>query len=185
MLKWVQTFCAGVRYSVKIDDDVYFNVPNLVSFLERLDESASTNLITGLKYKDSMARPNPHSKWYTPPSVWSGKFPDYVAGYFYVLGRNARVQLYNAVPKTPSFHMEDVFVTGMIRNNTEGPLEVLNMPYNYNNWPWNRNYLPSCWLYGVVVVHTLPAKTVECWMKNFGQRDFTCSIFRPINSYCP
>jgi hypothetical protein len=186
MLKWVQTHCSEVRYLVKVDDDVYFHVPKLVYFLESLNETASQNLVAGHKYLNTSIDADPNSKWYTPPSVWPGRFPDFVAGFFYVLGTNARAELYDALWNTPAFHMEDVFLTGMVRNRTKEPLEAVDIPLIYTYWHWASfsDFKPSCSLSKVIVVHSMPIKTVQCWTRKFSQMNFHCSSLWPIFTYC-
>jgi hypothetical protein len=186
MLKWVQTHCSEVRYLVKLDDDVYFHMPKLVSFLEELNETESQNLIAGHKYSDMRIDDDPNSKWYTPPSVWQGTLPEFVAGFFYILGADARAKLYNAIWKTPVFHLEDVFLTGMVRNRTKGtnPLHTVDIPLVDTNWVWAKNYQPSCSLHEVVVIHPMPIQNVQCWIRKFSQQDFRCSSLWPIFTYC-
>ncbi|KAG0702378.1 Beta-1,3-galactosyltransferase 1 [Chionoecetes opilio] len=113
MLKWVQQHCAKAQYVIKVDDDIFLNVPNLQHSL--LNKTLSKppllagNLICG-------ARPihNQWSKWYTPRHMFrEDKYPNYLSGTGYVLSGDLVKPLLDAALTTPYFHLEDVFLTGI------------------------------------------------------------------------
>jgi len=180
MLKWVQTFCADVKYLLKVDGDVYFNMKKLVNFLESLDELSAKHLIAGHVYNSIKADTNYNSKWYTPPSVYQGRLPSFVAGFFYVLGSTSRSRLFDEVFKTAPFHLEDVFLTGFVRNSTD--LKTVNIIDIRVFWTYADRYKPSCFLNNYVAVHPVPAYKLACWAQ-FSKSNFRCSRW-PIISYC-
>ncbi|CAG7822355.1 unnamed protein product, partial [Allacma fusca] len=56
-----------------------------------------------------------YSKWYTPPEIWSEEFfPPYVGGPCYILAGSVALKIYDAALSEKLFHLEDVFLTGII-----------------------------------------------------------------------
>ena len=45
-LKWASRFCANAKFIVRVDDDVFLNVDNLIHFL-KTDEGASMQVTVG------------------------------------------------------------------------------------------------------------------------------------------
>ncbi|XP_014362624.2 uncharacterized protein LOC106714171 isoform X1 [Papilio machaon] len=123
MLKWVTNNCnESVRYILKTDDDMYINVPNLVSNLrsraKTFDDNAKDNSKEYLLIGDLIcgARPvqDTKSKWYSPRYMYSGRvYPRYLSGTGYVLSAPAARALYAAALTTTYFHLEDIYITGM------------------------------------------------------------------------
>ncbi|CAH2056547.1 unnamed protein product, partial [Iphiclides podalirius] len=124
MLKWVTNNCnESVRYILKTDDDMYINVPNLVSTLRRR-AAAFDNGAKGAGAKEFLllgdlicgARPvqDSKSKWYSPRYMYPGRvYPRYLSGTGYVLSAPAAHSLYAAALTTTYFHLEDIYITGM------------------------------------------------------------------------
>jgi len=191
MLKWVGQHCDNVRYLVKLDDDVYLNVPKLLGFLHdivanRFTEKDSKNLIAGFKYNNIKIDSDPTSKWYTPPSLFEtymrnstthlslwppnpkiDRFPDFVSGICYVLGSRARKDLYLHALSTPLFHLEDVFLTGIVRARHLGLLDVVDIPGMHVTWVFhNKMYMFPCDIvHYVVAAHALTANQIGCYNK--------------------
>ncbi|KAK2150596.1 hypothetical protein LSH36_399g05001 [Paralvinella palmiformis] len=111
ILYWMKERCHDGKYLLKVDDDTVVNVPKLVNELRRMSHRKFImgDIIGG-------ARPvrNKTSKWYTPEALFrSLRYPDYVSGSAYVISGDLIGPLYEATQMTPSFWLEDVFVTGM------------------------------------------------------------------------
>lgn len=167
MLKWVNRHCGNVRYMVKIDDDVYLNTPLLLNFLLGLDIPTGANLIAGHKYKNIRIDSDPSSKWYTPHFLWvAGSFPDFVGGFNYILGSTARADLYHSALNNPLFHLEDVFLTGMVRE-SHLKVGVVDIPEIYVGWNIKDKFttFPCHFLHNIVTIHSLTASEIKCYRR--------------------
>ncbi|XP_059168888.1 beta-1,3-galactosyltransferase 1-like [Physella acuta] len=117
ILKYVSIHCfKRAKYILKADDDMYINVPYLVTSLKQL-QAKKPNLdafVMGIKH----TKPNPNrstdSKWYISISEFpEDNYPDYVSGGAYVMSTQAAWLLYQASLRLPLFRWEDVYITGM------------------------------------------------------------------------
>ncbi|XP_059614392.1 beta-1,3-galactosyltransferase 1-like [Phlebotomus argentipes] len=139
LLKWVSNNCLDrVRFVMKCDDDVFLNVPNLLHILmggivpvyndtlsfydlsslvatrKRTAVVEPQRLLMGFLFCHAKPIADVTSKWYSPIYMYSGStYPNYLSGTGYVMSTDALTLLYNASLKTPLFHLEDVFLTGI------------------------------------------------------------------------
>ncbi|RXG71566.1 Beta-1,3-galactosyltransferase 1 [Armadillidium vulgare] len=111
ILKWIDRNCPNVEFVVKADDDMFINVPNLLKVL--VDPTLQNPLMLGSLICNAKPVKNPHSKWYAPSYMFSGKYPNYLSGTSYVISGNIAKKLLGAALDTPYFHLEDVFITGI------------------------------------------------------------------------
>ncbi|XP_065929295.1 beta-1,3-galactosyltransferase 1-like [Magallana gigas] len=113
MLSWIVSYCSRARYFLKIDDDMFLNLPRLLNFLSN---HAQTNSIVGCKYEHSKPRRYPFSKWRVSWEQYSkSEYPVYVSGPAYVISGDIISKLYQATKEVPQFVFEDVYITGMCR----------------------------------------------------------------------
>ncbi|XP_037103046.1 beta-1,3-galactosyltransferase 2-like [Syngnathus acus] len=106
MLEWLNSYCAGAPYAMKIDSDVYLNVPNLISMLLN---APKTNYMTGHVAKEAEVLRNPTSKWYVPVDLYpKATYPLYVLGLGYVLSMDLPKKLVEASRYVKSIYLEDV-----------------------------------------------------------------------------
>ncbi|KAJ9599351.1 hypothetical protein L9F63_010172, partial [Diploptera punctata] len=111
MLKWVIHHCTNVRYIMKTDDDMFVNVNNLVRLLRVRN---MTNLLVGALICGARPIADSQNKWYAPRYMYAGRvYPNYLSGTGYVMSRDIVPRLFKAALKTPLFHLEDVYLTGM------------------------------------------------------------------------
>lgn len=108
-------------FVMKIDSDAYLNLPQLVKELQVLRKNSTLsggNFILGHSMKPKKIRRvnrNRKSKWWTPKYMFDGHyFPPFVSGSGFVTTRPAAKCLYDTALQTPFFHLEDVFLTGMV-----------------------------------------------------------------------
>merc|ERR1711894_436752 len=58
---------------------------------------------------------DPYNKWYSPHYMYDKKrYPNYLSGTGYVMSKSTALTLYEASIDTPIFHMEDIYVTGIL-----------------------------------------------------------------------
>ncbi|CAG5127332.1 unnamed protein product, partial [Candidula unifasciata] len=125
ILRWVNLFCPNTKYILKVDDDVYMNIPFLMSSLEEfiVESSPPSAFIIGYKYTISFPKRNPTSKWYTPFSVYRELlFPSYVTGLAYVMTSEAGTLIYEASLRVTIFWLEDIYITGMCAREAHVPV---------------------------------------------------------------
>ncbi|XP_058444076.1 uncharacterized protein LOC131425854 [Malaya genurostris] len=140
MLKWVVNNCdTKVKYIMKCDDDSFVNVPNLLQVLlggtvplykasipfndrntvavmsqkNRLVEVK--RLLIGFLFCEVKPIADTSSKWYTPNYMYNKEFyPHYLSGTAYLMNLDAAKLLYRTSLTTPIFHLEDVYLTGIV-----------------------------------------------------------------------
>ena len=117
-LHWTSTFCCNTRYTMKTDDDVYFNISLLMSFLQSLPKQG---VLVGSIYEDSQVMRE--GQWQVklidfPFSV----YPPYCAGAAYVMSPDvSRLLLSTFITKMPKplLTIEDAYVTGFLANDAK------------------------------------------------------------------
>ncbi|XP_037091053.1 beta-1,3-galactosyltransferase 1-like [Pollicipes pollicipes] len=103
-LRWTAEHCDKVNFVVKTDDDIYWNLPLLMSHLETFDDR---RFITGCIKQYSAPEPISMSGAQAPPG-----YPLFAAGAGYVLTGDLTADLYQAARRIRLLPVEDVFITG-------------------------------------------------------------------------
>ncbi|XP_058129411.1 uncharacterized protein LOC131271868 [Anopheles coustani] len=175
MLKWVTTNCDGkVKFLMKCDDDTFVNVPNLlqvllggtvplykaaVSFYDnntvlvkspknRLVEGK--HLLTGFKFCDAKPISDTSSKWYSPTYMYDKDvYPHYLSGTAYVMNFETAKVLYRTSLTTPIFHLEDVYLTGIVAER----VKIRRRHHPLFFYAYTRD---MCALRGMISQHQLP-----------------------------
>lgn len=112
MLKIVETSCMNsVRFLMKTDDDMYVHLDPLVKTLNKINSSL---LIGALHCRVRPIRDS-NNKWYAPKYMYVDKvYPPYLSGTGYVMSIDVVRKLFEASFKVPVFHLEDVYITGLV-----------------------------------------------------------------------
>lgn len=106
MMEWLDAYCSGTPYAMKIDSDMFLNVPNLINLLLK---APKTNYLTGLVARGGLVLRNPKSKWYVPASLYASAFyPRYALGLGYVFSMDLAKKLVEASKHVKSIYIEDV-----------------------------------------------------------------------------
>jgi hypothetical protein len=109
-LKWAVTNCKGAKYVMKVDDDVFVNMPNLVKFLENI---RPLNGIGGMISKRALVWRE--GKWkITVDDFPFSRYPKYAVGCSYIMELPVAEKLYKTSQHVPYIHLEDVYVTGIL-----------------------------------------------------------------------
>lgn len=196
LLKWVANRCKEkVSYILKVDDDTFVNIPNLLHVLTgqmlplynatlhfydylRLDENqnvekyrSTTNLLLGHRFCGVKPVSDLSSKWYAPYYLYkSDVYPPYLSGTAYVMSVDVALRLYNETLVTPYFHLEDVFITGICAakqkiRRRHNPL------FHYSFTKDNQKSLMFCAMKGLITQHNLtPAEMLiafEALLNNY------------------
>jgi hypothetical protein len=122
MLKWFQDFYgkskSKPRFIIKADDDMFLHIPNILTHLNSSRSLPSRYLAGSLHTSERVTR-DPKSKYYTPTDLLRKPiFPPHLGRCFYILSSDLAKEIFQASFKVPLFHLEDVYITGMIGNAT-------------------------------------------------------------------
>ena len=116
LLQWFSLNCNNsvqTKYVLKTDDDMFVNIPNLYSFVQ---SNTNPDLLIGHFQTGVVPIRDPASKWFAPRYLFQeDTYPDYLSGGAYVMHYSVVQRLYHASLDTPFMHIEDVFVTGVLR----------------------------------------------------------------------
>ncbi|XP_077374558.1 beta-1,3-galactosyltransferase 2-like [Festucalex cinctus] len=108
MLEWLSSYCSSAPYAMKIDSDMYLNVPNLITMLLN---APKTNYMTGLVARNARVQRDPMSKWYLPVDVYpKAQYPRYALGLGYVLSLDLPQKLVEASRHVKAIYIEDAYL---------------------------------------------------------------------------
>ena len=114
ILKYIRNKCPGAKYVATMDDDMFLNLPGLQNQLLH-DKSLPDKLVMGRLLCNSRPVRDPTDKLYCPDHMFTGDiYPNYVSGRGYVISGNLIPRLLEAALVTPLFHMEDIYITGIL-----------------------------------------------------------------------
>ncbi|KAI9563633.1 hypothetical protein GHT06_011097 [Daphnia sinensis] len=110
LLNWLNGNCFKVDFVLKVDDDVYVNVRNLVHFLEA--HHPSNHSIFGLGAGNLF--PARWGQWNITVEEWPwSQYPPYFFGPAVLIPGNTVLPLLAACQTTPMMPFDDVYLTGM------------------------------------------------------------------------
>ena len=118
-LKWVSHHCSTPKFVLKVDDDIFVNIFNVINHLQTLEKYEEGQNVQGLLlclvwYRMKVVR-DPKSKWYLSKSEFSQDyFPTYCSGSAFVMTTDVMKAMYNASQFTPFFWVDDFYVTGLL-----------------------------------------------------------------------
>lgn len=125
MLEWLDAHCSGATYAMKIDSDMFLNLPNLINMLAN---APTRNYMSGLVANQPRVLRDPHSKWYVPEDLYPNSFyPRYALGLGYLLSLDLPRKLVEASRHVTALYIEDVYL-GMCMEHLGIP------PTNPPNW---------------------------------------------------
>lgn len=129
---------------MKCDDDTFVNVPNLlqvllggtvplykasIPFYDRNTVAVKSaknrlvqvrRLLTGFLFCEAKPITDTSSKWYSPNYMYNKEFyPNYLSGSGYLMNLDAAKLLYRRLLTTPIFHLEDVYLTGIVADSVK------------------------------------------------------------------
>ena len=97
---------------MKTDDDMYINIAQLHDLVSR---NRITYLLTGALICGAKPRRDPKDKYYSTYSMYPGDvYPEYVSGTGYLMSYSTASILFKTALSVPVFHMEDVYITGIL-----------------------------------------------------------------------
>ena len=129
VLHWIVLYCSQVKYVIKMDDDLIYNLTKVFHYMSNVKIPPS-GLIIGNKAK-SPARPHrdPQNTWYVSEKEYPPReFPDFVYGGAYIFSGNTAKRLWEATFRVPFLWLEDVYIAGFCREASGVRLEVPDFP---------------------------------------------------------
>ncbi|XP_012259796.2 beta-1,3-galactosyltransferase 5-like [Athalia rosae] len=112
-LEWVRDYCWRVKFVLKTDDDMFINVPRLLSFINK--RSKDRNVIFGRLARKWKPIRNRKSKYYVSQMQYKPEvFPDFTTGPAYLLSSDTVPRLYKGSLEQTYLKLEDVFMTGIV-----------------------------------------------------------------------
>jgi hypothetical protein len=131
-LKWISSHCRNARFLLKIDDDIFVNVFNVVSHLRSLVEHKRQTkrlLLCLVWYKMKVVR-NPKSKWYLSPEEYKDEyFPTYCSGSAFIMSTDVAIGMYNVSFQVPFFWVDDFYITGLLAKKLQIEHQKFNSVY--------------------------------------------------------
>ncbi|MEE6491275.1 hypothetical protein FKM82_016158 [Ascaphus truei] len=111
-LGWARLRCPGASFVFKGDDDVFARTPAILRYLSSLSLRQSHALYMGHVVMSATPFRDPRSKYYIPPSYYTGSYPPYAGGGGYVFSGSLTPWLYLVSHFVVPFPIDDVY-TGM------------------------------------------------------------------------
>ncbi|CAH1183831.1 unnamed protein product [Phaedon cochleariae] len=113
-LKYTVYHCPEVKYLVKLDDDVFVNMPNLKEFIHlyNLENANSTSILCSRMSGNPVLR---SGRWGVPVEEYPDEYyPDHCSGFAIIYPQRAVAALYAQAQKTKYFWIDDAFVSGIV-----------------------------------------------------------------------
>uniref|UniRef100_A0A6B0VCG5 Hexosyltransferase n=1 Tax=Ixodes ricinus TaxID=34613 RepID=A0A6B0VCG5_IXORI len=111
-MKWVTEYCSGVKYVVKMDDDVVINLAVMMKYLNEVPASQARVFYCQVWEHMPVLRET-NSPWYLSKDVYPNKeYSEYCSGMGLVFRSSLLQPLYNATFCLQFHGIDDAFVTG-------------------------------------------------------------------------
>ncbi|KAK6170308.1 hypothetical protein SNE40_018726 [Patella caerulea] len=139
-LHWVSHYCTEVKYVIKTDDDVVFDMWKFLKEVYANNLYVSKTIYGIERFQDLIPRTG---KWAVPFNILKGHthYPfQYCIGFVLIMSADVIIDLYRASFKVPFFWLDDVYVTGMLRH-AVGGIEIIehcgNLTFTPSSWGLN------------------------------------------------
>ncbi|KAK6172482.1 hypothetical protein SNE40_016121 [Patella caerulea] len=114
-LHWVSHFCSKVKYVIKTDDDVMFDMWRFLELVHAKNLYVSNTIYCISRNRDKIPR---KGKWALGNDFFKGQknYPfEYCIGFVIIYSSDVIPALYRASYVVPFLWLDDVYVTGMLR----------------------------------------------------------------------
>lgn len=113
MFEWIKTYCSESHFVLKTDDDMFINMPLLLTFID--SKKADQHVMYGRMAKGWKPVRNKKSKYYIDTNTYSKtRYPDFLTGPAYLFTSDVVDEIYQKVLDTNFFVLEDVLITGIV-----------------------------------------------------------------------
>ena len=122
-LHWASAYCPQAHHIVKMDQDIAVDVFRLHDLLQTMPRRMT---IIGTHFIGTKPIRDPASKWFVSKKVFApDDYPTYMPGSLYVITPDAAALLAAGSPDVPFFWVDDVFVTGVLRERVAPNVTIL------------------------------------------------------------
>ncbi|KAF2902559.1 hypothetical protein ILUMI_03627 [Ignelater luminosus] len=155
MLKWINTYCFKATFVLKVNDNIFINIPRLLTFIStRNPEQRAIYGRLAIKFRRQRYERILEYK----PTV----FPDFVIGPTYLFPTGISKDLYFAAINHAYVKSDDVFLTGIVANDLQ--IERIHVPEFFNRYL----VLTSCNIERIVSVRVVnESAQFDLWTKLF------------------
>lgn len=168
ILRWVTTFCPRIRFVFKTDDDMFINAVELLDHLA--SRKPQQEVLLGRLIHGATPIHKNSSKWFAPPISFDSKvYPNYLSGTGYVLSGDVADRLYAQVDRVPLFHLEDIYITGLLA------AEAGIKPTNHGGFKWYMKDVKPCNYKKHVTYHQVPPNDIRSMWADINNKTLTCS----------
>ncbi|XP_038614219.1 lactosylceramide 1,3-N-acetyl-beta-D-glucosaminyltransferase [Tachyglossus aculeatus] len=110
--RWVNRYCPHAKFIMSADDDIFIHMPNLVTYLQSLEQIGVQDFWVGRVHRGSPPIRDKTSKYYVPYEMYHWPaYPDYTAGAAYVISNDVAAKVYEASQTlNSSLYIDDVFM---------------------------------------------------------------------------
>lgn len=113
MFEWVDSYCSRVPFMLKTDDDMFINIPLLLTLLEK-QRLAKRSMFGRLARKWKPER-NAQSKYFVDKAQFKAAiYPNFLTGPAYLVTRDSVHDMYQQALNMTFLRVEDVFMTGVV-----------------------------------------------------------------------
>ncbi|XP_045647123.1 beta-1,3-galactosyltransferase 9 [Ursus americanus] len=110
MMQWAVTFCPNALFILKVDEEMFVNLPSLVDYLLNLKEHLEDTYVGRVIHQDTPNR-DPNSQEFVPFSEYPEKYyPDYCSGEAFIMSQEVARMMYVVFKEVPIMVPADVFV---------------------------------------------------------------------------
>ena len=160
---WARQFCPEADFLLKTDDDMFIHMKRLLSTTKHLRSStlSPNGIIVGNVAAGWKPVRNPQSKYFiTQEQYEETSYPPFVTGPSYLISRPAFDLLQQAAMNRPFFHLEDVFITGIVAESVDVPRRLA-VEFRNNATPIPTRFL-ACTLTKTISIHKVkPEEQLE------------------------
>lgn len=122
-LKWFTENCPEIKYLLKLDDDVFVNVPAVHEYL--LKNTDNTSYLHGPK--SAYRSVHRYGKWKVTRQEYScDEYPEYVLGGSIIYPNVVAREAFKKTFTIPFFWIDDVYMTGTIREQVNAQIKPIN-----------------------------------------------------------
>ncbi|XP_041361661.1 beta-1,3-galactosyltransferase 5-like [Gigantopelta aegis] len=108
--KWIREFCPTAKYVMKVDEDIYINIPQ---FAASMNSRKWDNLIYGLYFMASSVERG--GKYMVSREIYPIEmYPPHVKGIVYFMTTDAAMKILAVSEYMPYINIEDVHMTGIL-----------------------------------------------------------------------
>lgn len=124
-LSWVANYCSQAKYVIKMDHDIIFDFYRLKTLLKKVPHSQY--LLAGYVLTNMKPIREPANKWYVGMEEYSrSNYPNFLSGWLYITTPHTVQLLCELSLDTPYFWIDDLYVTGLLVEQTNISLVKLN-----------------------------------------------------------